>query len=340
MRCAAPLIAAWFVVASAHAPAAIDQTTLAVVINDNDSASRTVGSYYASARGIPAAHVVHVQLPTRTTLSETEFRALADELAIALPESIQAIAATWLEPSRVECMSITSALALGFDRRYCAEGCARTLASPLYASTSVSPYSDFGIRPAMLLSAGPAGASKALIDRAVAARVQSANAFLVTSGDANRDVRADAFARLESAPPARVHVIARQGFAPLGARPLFYFTGAIRVPDVATFNFEPGAIADHVTSAGAIFDQRGQMTAIEWLQAGATGSYGTVVEPCNFPEKFPNPDIVVRRYAAGGSLIEAYWSSVRTPGQGLFVGEPLARPFAADPQTRAAASTR
>jgi hypothetical protein len=27
-------------------------------------------------------------------------------------------------------------------------------------------------------------------------------------------------------------------------------------------------------------------------------------------------------------LLEAYWKSVAMPGQGLFLGEPLARPFA------------
>jgi hypothetical protein len=33
------------------------------------------------------------------------------------------------------------------------------------------------------------------------------------------------------------------------------------------------------------------------------------------------------RYLGGETLIEAYWKSVRMPGQGVFVGEPLARPF-------------
>ena len=32
-------------------------------------------------------------------------------------------------------------------------------------------------------------------------------------------------------------------------------------------------------------------------------------------------------YLSGETLIEAYWKSVRMPGQGVFVGEPLARPF-------------
>src|SRR5262249_51032617 len=153
------------------------------------------------------------------------------------------------------------------------------------------------------------------------------DAYLVTSGDPYRDIRAYAFRQLETAPPPNVQIMPRQGLAPPSSRLMFYFTGAIRVPAVDTFLFEAGAIADHVTSAGAILEQTDQMTVFDWLQAGATGSYGTVVEPCNFPDKFPNPDIVVRRYAAGATLIEAYWSSVRMPGQGLFVGEPLARPF-------------
>jgi hypothetical protein len=33
-------------------------------------------------------------------------------------------------------------------------------------------------------------------------------------------------------------------------------------------------------------------------------------------------------YAAGASAIEAYWKSVAWPGQGIFIGEPLAKPFA------------
>jgi hypothetical protein len=53
-----------------------------------------------------------------------------------------------------------------------------------------------------------------------------------------------------------------------------------------------------------------------------------VVEPCNYPAKFPVPAIVMAHYLQGETLIEAYWKSVQMPGQGLFIGEPLARPFA------------
>ena len=331
--CPPPLLARCFalllLLPLPRAIAAIDATTLAVLINDNDAGSRTVGAYYATARHVPPQNVFHVRLPVQAALPEAEFRPLQQQLADTLPASIQAIAATWREPYRVDCMSMTSALAFGFDRRYCAEGCARTQSSPLYSTATAAPYTALGVRPAMLVSAGSVDATKALIDRGVAARATAdATAYLATTGDRFRDIRGYAFRTLEATPPADVRVVPVQGSSVPTSPAMFYFTGAVRVPDLDRFAFDPGAIADHVTSAGAIFEQSEQMTVLEWLNAGATGSYGTVVEPCNFADKFPNPDIVIRRYAAGASLIEAYWASVAMPGQGLFVGEPLARPFA------------
>jgi len=32
-------------------------------------------------------------------------------------------------------------------------------------------------------------------------------------------------------------------------------------------------------------------------------------------------------YGAGRTLLEAYWQSVQQPGEGIFIGEPLAAPF-------------
>ena len=46
-----------------------------------------------------------------------------------------------------------------------------------------------------------------------------------------------------------------------------------------------------------------------------------------FVQKFPRPDILIDRYLNGETLIEAYWKSVAWPGQGVFIGEPLAAPF-------------
>jgi uncharacterized protein (TIGR03790 family) len=86
-------------------------------------------------------------------------------------------------------------------------------------------------------------------------------------------------------------------------------------------------VADHLTSTGGDLLSTSQMSSLRWLEAGATASYGTVVEPCAFPAKFPDPVVMMKHYFAGQTLIEAYWKSVAMPGQGLFIGEPLARPF-------------
>jgi hypothetical protein len=73
--------------------------------------------------------------------------------------------------------------------------------------------------------------------------------------------------------------------------------------------------------------QANQMSAMRWLEAGATGSFGTVIEPCNYLQKFPSPGLLIQQYLGGASLIESYWKSVAWPAEGLFIGEPLATPF-------------
>ncbi len=109
---------------------------------------------------------------------------------------------------------------------------------------------------------------------------------------------------------------------------MFYFTGLEHVLKIHSNTFLPGAVADHLTSAGGVLTGSGQMNSLEWIKAGATGTYGAVIEPCNFFMKFPNPEVLMNNYLHGSSLIEAYWKSVQMPGQGIFVGEPLAKPFA------------
>ncbi len=92
--------------------------------------------------------------------------------------------------------------------------------------------------------------------------------------------------------------------------------------------FIPGTMADTLTSfAGGIFENQGQTTLLAFLHAGASASYGAVVEPCNYLEKFPNPLVYLYQYR-GFSLAEAYYQSVLSPFEGLMVGEPLSAPFA------------
>ncbi|MGA7800614.1 MAG: PA14 domain-containing protein [Gammaproteobacteria bacterium] len=89
----------------------------------------------------------------------------------------------------------------------------------------------------------------------------------------------------------------------------------------------PGAIAESLTSYGAMFDNLSQTKLSEFLRYGAAGSSGAVAEPFSFAEKFPDPLLHVF-YAQGCSLAEAFYQSIESPYQLLVVGDPLARPFA------------
>jgi hypothetical protein len=89
----------------------------------------------------------------------------------------------------------------------------------------------------------------------------------------------------------------------------------------------PGALADHLTSFGGSMNPKHNHTcAIDFLKAGCSATYGTVVEPYNHLAKFPVPHLY-GYYGLGFTAVESYWMSVRWPQQGLFMGDPLTRPF-------------
>ena len=110
---------------------------------------------------------------------------------------------------------------------------------------------------------------------------------------------------------------------------LLAITGSARLDLAPMIDWVPGALADHLTSHGGALDGRhDQSAALEWIASGATASYGSVSEPCNHRQKFPHPQLLLLHYLRGSTAIEAYWKSVAWPQQGLFIGEPLAAPFA------------
>lgn len=320
------------IAASAALPAlALDAAALAVVYNEDAPASFALAAYYAVRRQLPAAQVIGVHLGTpRPVLSQAAFAQAQTELMTRLPAGVQALALAWTEPYRVDCMSITSAFAFGFTRAHCAQGCHPTAASPYFRAATSHPYRDLGVRPSMLLGARTPATARLLVERGVSAdgtRPRS-RAYLVTTTDAARNARGPRYADAVHWFAGRYPVEAYAGDGIRSAFDvMFYFIGARRVPHLDTLGFLPGAIADHLTSHGGVLDGDAQMSVLDWLEAGATGTYGTVVEPCNFPQKFPDPATVMERYLNGETLIEAYWKSVEWPGQGVFVGEPLARPF-------------
>ena len=305
---------------------------IAVIVNDADPQSRRVADYYQARRNIPAANVIHVRFPGGATeLSRDEFARIKREVDARTPPTVQAYALAWTVPYRVECMSITTAFALGFDAAYCSQQhCATTKPSPYFNTAGAAPYSDYGLRPTMALAGRNFEQVKALIDRGVAsdATHPRGTGYLLSTGDKARNVRAAIYPAIVKRAAGWVDLeIVQQDAIENKKDVLFYFTGMAQVPGLDTLRFVPGAIADHLTSAGGQLIDSSQMSSLRWLEAGATGSYGAVVEPCNHPGKFPNPALAIFWYLQGETLIEAYWKSVAMPGEGIFIGEPLANPF-------------
>jgi uncharacterized protein (TIGR03790 family) len=319
------------IVTTTFASTTVNHKTLAVIVNDRDPDSVAIAEYYQKKRLIPDEHIIHVSLDnTRSTITSAEFEEVNSKVKSKFTGEIQAYVLAWSKPYRVDCMSITSAFALGFDKKYCAKGCKKTEAIGYYNSNSRAPNTDFGVKPTMMLASENRKSVFDLINRGVDADYSRPGgyAYLLSTSDKERNVRSVVYPRAIKSFEKIMDISIVKGNALSDKQDiLFYFTGLKNVKNIDSNQFFPGAIADHLTSTGGVLFNGSQMSALKWIEGGATGTYGTVVEPCNYLGKFPNPAIVMKNYLNGDTLIESYWKSVSMPGQGLFVGEPLASPY-------------
>jgi len=305
---------------------------LAIIVNANDPESLLIAEYYQKKRNIPDENIIIVEFaPKAATLNKVQFQKIYQQVQDKTPKHVQFYALAWRNTFRVSCMSITSAFAFGFDKKYCAKGCKATAVSTYFNTRSRAPFDDFKIRPTMMLAGSSIEQVFAMFDRGVRADGMrpDGTAYLMSTTDKNRNTRAQLYSQVIIG--LGEHIKIQQ----VNANKLenkndvmFYFTGLADVKGIESNQFMDGAIADHLTSTGGVLSGTRQMSLFRWLDAGATASFGAVVEPCNFTQKFPHPGVAIAYYIRGETLIESYWKSVAWPGQGLFVGEPLASPFA------------
>ena len=185
---------------------------------------------------------------------------------------------------------------------------------------------------AMMLTASNLPQAQLIVDQGVAGdgSFPTQAVYLAKTTDVFRNVRYQLFddavfdARLLGVSSLlRTNQDSPDGLANL----LGYQTGLYQF-QIQPNTFVPGAMADSLTSyGGVIFTPNDHTTLLAFLNAGASGSYGTVVEPCNYLEKFPSP-LNYFYQARGFSLAECYFQCLQNPYQGLLIGEPLAAPFA------------
>lgn len=318
---------------------ALGSRDIGLVINTADPYSVQVGEFYIQARKLAPEQVLRLELPVKASLTPQEFEHLKVQIEGRFNGNTQALALAWTMPYAVACNSITAAVTMGYDPVPCAQArtCFATKPSPYFDSRSTRPFSSFGMRLSMLLAAPDVAGAKALIERGVVSDrsllrrgAPSTNAYFVVTRDRDRSTRASLFPPSGPIQGTGVVVHTERAQAIEGVEHLvMYETGATHVEKLDTLKWMPGALADHLTSfGGQLDDKSGQMSILEWIASGATASYGTVSEPCAFPQKFPHPKVLLSSYVLGSTAIEAYWRSVAWPQQGLFIGEPLAAPFA------------
>ncbi|MGD9842942.1 MAG: TIGR03790 family protein [Steroidobacteraceae bacterium] len=156
----------------------VNTTTQCVVVNLNDSQSEAVGDYYQLRRNIPLENMIQARTHNNAaTLSEAEFKLLQEQLNEQIPAAVQAYVLTWLQPYRVACMSITSAVALDYNQKYCSDGCKLTQESRYCESARNQPMLELWLRPIMMLAATNLDNSRMLIDCGICSRWYDAKVY-------------------------------------------------------------------------------------------------------------------------------------------------------------------
>ncbi|NJL25732.1 MAG: TIGR03790 family protein [Calothrix sp. SM1_5_4] len=310
--------------------------TLGILVNKNDPKSLKLAQHYASMRRIPASNIVSLDLPLTNDVSKYVMsRALTVLQQNPNYSNFVGFALAFQKPFRVAGnQSITSAVSDGVSNIIWKGSCNPTLKNPDFSGSVLGKYiSPLTRKPAMMLIGGATyDDSYKLLERGLAADNSdpTGQVYLIKTTDAARSSPREFYMELAKRLFERkisITIEKNNNFA--NKNDVFVFqTGLAKLPSLNTLNFMPGAYADHLTSTGGfLFGANAQTPATELMQAGATASFGTVREPCNFTQKFPNPAFTLNRYLRGDSLLEAYWRGLQWTTEGVLVGEPLARPF-------------
>jgi uncharacterized protein (TIGR03790 family) len=328
-----------------------------VVVNQNSTNSVQLGNYYCERRGVPPQNLLRITNWTGGSVEWTtsDFtNSLVNPLlsmlsSRGLTNQIDYVVLSMDFPYRVAQSgaqsgknSTTTALFYGFKPDDLGNSCSLPTASSnsyagsegIFRQTSPVTAGSNSWLVTMLTSSNLAQA-KAIIDRSTAGNgtFPTQTVWLAKTTDLPRNVRYLEFDNtIFDARVAGDFSIQRTNLdSPYGLTNLLGYQTGLGGFNILSNALVPGAIADSLTSfAGMLYENTGQTTLLAFMNAGACGSYGTVVEPCNYLQKFPSPQVYFYQ-ARGFSLAECYYQSLVNSYQGLIVGEPLAAPFARPP---------
>ena len=325
---------------------------VAVVVNQASTNSVQVGNYYCEQRQVPPQNLVRIVWTggsiewARTQFVSTLVAPLNAALAARqLTNQIDYVLLSTDIPYRVTetngANSTTSALFYGFkaDGSASPPSCSLPSASAnAYAGSedifrNVTQFStNTNSFLVMMIAATNLVQAKLFVDHGVAGdgTFPTQTVVLGKSTDTARNIRYPLFDNAIFNTRLRGNYLMERTNTdtPNIFGPILGYENGRQIYGIAANTFIPGAMADNLTSyGGLLFENPIHTTALDFMIAGAVGSYGTVVEPCAYLQKFPTPQNYFYQ-ARGFSLAECYYQSITNPYQGLLVGEPLAAPFA------------
>jgi len=317
-----------------------------VVINQNSTNSIELGNYYAERRQVPPENVLRINWAGANNLWDvTQFQTnllQPIQQAIAsrgLSNQISYVVLSMDIPFQTANGTVvngtTSGLFYGIKTDTGAGAFTLTNSYsaselPFVEAKPVTATSDSFL--ATMITAGSLAQAKALVDQGANsdATYPTASVVLAKSDDPLRRIRYVNFdnAVFDTRLRGNYSVVRRTANSLAGESSLLGYQTGLMIFTAPPNLFVPGAMADSLTSyGGIIFGDTGQTSMLEFINAGAAGTYGTVSEPTATLAKFPSPQNYFYQ-ARGFSLAECYYQSLDMPYQGLIVGEPLAAPFA------------
>jgi hypothetical protein len=347
---------------------------VAVIINEASRDSETVGEAYIRLRSVPASNVVRLRLPAALTkgqeMSPEEFTRYVwnptrEQLLL---QGVSGHILTWAFscdfPVRITSVPAVSLTGLVFVRNHLPERLQIEKGfylSPLFAGPHNERSAGFGSQsldvsqrwvppgdmplPAMMLGYTRERGNSVedvirCFERSAGAdnTMPSGTVYLVTNDDVRSKCRDWQFGPVAGELMRMGRSVAIVANIPVGRKDAIgLMTGAADVKLAGDFRMLPGSMAEHLTSLAAVFDSPLQTKLTAWIGAGASASAGTVTEPMSNWMKFPHARFFVH-YAAGCTMIESLYQSVRCPLQLLLVGDPLVAPYAPSFRVRVTAS--
>src|SRR5690242_19058417 len=179
----------------------IQPSELAVLVNDHDPQSVEVANYYQRVRNIPDRNMIHLNYEEDKAyrskgISYADFAVLKTQVDDKAGPEIQAFVISWSKPFRVanSNYSITSAFTFGIDADHLnSNSCGAMPVNPYYGSRSTRPYSEYRIRPSMMLAGTNAASVKATIDKGLKAErtLPKGNGWLLKTADNVRSAPRD-----------------------------------------------------------------------------------------------------------------------------------------------------